>query len=389
MTTQVSPRPRRRRLPWILAGVSAFVALAIVAAFVVPPLIAHRDAEAAYADAVAARDDARAEWDEARAAVREEHAPVDDVVTRAEAVATEEVKPYLDEALWDEVVQLVDEVAEIEQGVPNSDDAPAPGPSEAPADTEALRAATDRARDAAEAYEDGAAAFAAAAEALADAVPRIEQTTTTLRETITEAANRLEEENISAESVARIRMHAAARLAATSEENVSAYVSQYATRAQEVEESQAAELAEKDQGDGLVEVRLEIEEFVRSITGAARVDFDWEPIVNGLGDGVSAGGMVEWQYSDGGYATMTLSNSVAAYWPDERFESLVVHESGHVITSQCREMLLDTFDGDVEMMATAWAIGMGYTNTWGNGVDFYYDGVWPPDDLIEESKSCR
>lgn len=388
MTTQTSTRPRRR-LPWILAGASAFVVLAIVAAFVVPPLIAHRDAEAAYAEAIAARDDVRVEWEEARTALREQRAPVEDVVTRAEAVATDEVKPYLDEALWDEVVELVDEVAEIEQGIPNSDDAPDTGAQEAPDDTAALREATECARDDAETYEEGAAGFAAAAEALGDAVPRLEQTTASLRETITEAADRLEEENISAESVARIRMHSAARLAATSEESVSAYVSQYAARAREVEESQEAELAEKDQGDGLVEVRLEIEEFVRSITGAARVDFDWEPIVNGLGDGVSAGGVVEWQYSDGGYATMTLSNSIAAYWPDERFESLVVHESGHVITSQCREMLLETFDGDVELMATAWAIGMGYTNTWGNGVDFYYDGTWPPDDLIEESKSCR
>jgi hypothetical protein len=148
-------------------------------------------------------------------------------------------------------------------------------------------------------------------------------------------------------------------------------------------------MEEKDQGDGLIQTRLEIEEFVRSITGGVRVDFDWAPIVNGLGDGDSAGGRVTWQYLDGGSATMELSNSVAAHWPDTRYESLVAHESGHVITAKCQDLLVDTFDGDAELMATSWAIGMGYTDGWGNGVNFYYGGVAPAQDLVDATTACR
>lgn len=390
MTTQrPAEAPRRRRRTWIITGVVAavIVAAVIAALVIVPPIVERRAAEDRYETAIAERDAARDAWEQSRAEVQEARPPADDALTLAEAVATDDAKPYLNADLFAEVTGLVDEITTIEDTLPDLADALAE-PSE-PDTTEEYLDAAERALSETETLEEGTAIFTAAADGFEQLVPDLESATAELRASIPEGADRLESENISSESVARIRLQHAADLAASSDENVAYYVEEYVGRAQDVEASQKAEMAEKEQGDGLADVRLEVEEFVRSITGDARVDFDWAPIVNGLGQGVSAGGVVEWQYTDGGYATMALSNSVAAYWPDERFESLVVHESGHVITSQCRDMLVDTFDGDVEMMATAWAIGMGYTNTWGNGVDFYYGGAWPPDDLIEASKACR
>ena len=379
------PRAPRKWIPWTI--VAAVVVVAVVLALIfVPPVLERRSAQERYTAAVEQRNAAATAYEEHGADAADALSAAEDVLEVADAVATGEAEPYLDAELFSAAVATADEVREI--SVPDAAD-PITVEAESYETADEYRAAADALEHEADALRADADALAEAASVLEEKAPELEQTVAELRATIPERADEIEADNISSEARVRIDLHYAADLAATSDEYVEYYIGEYASAAKAVEESQAAELAEKDQGDGLAETRLEIEGFVRSIVGDARVDFDWAPIVNGLGEGVSAGGYVEWHYLDGGYATMQLSNSVAAYWPDPRFEGLVAHESGHVITSQCQDMLNDTFDGDAELMATAWAIGMGFDDPWGNGVDFYFDGVPPDQELIEATKSCR
>ncbi|WP_441842733.1 hypothetical protein [Microbacterium gubbeenense] len=368
----------------IVAGV--LVVALIAALLFVPPFLERRSAEDRYAAAVEERNAAASDYDDQRTLADDGRAVAGEALEVADAVATDEAEPYLDPDGFDTVREIADELRS----------APAPDPQGAgtiePETYDTVEAYTT----AAEALEDEAAALREDADALAEAAtlfdekaPQLDTAVAELRAEIPDRADQIEKDNISSEARVRIDLQYAADFAATSEDHVAYYIGEYAAAAAAVEDSQASEIAEKDQGDGHSDTRLEVEEFVRSIVGDARVDFDWAPIVNGLGEGVSAGGYVEWHYLDGGYATMELSNSVAAYWPDPRFEGLVAHEAGHVITSQCQDLLNDTFEGDAELMATSWAIGMGFDNPWGNGVDFYLDGVPPEQELIDATKSCR
>jgi len=374
---------RRRWIPWVAVAAVA----GVTAVFVVAPMLEHRNAERRY-------EAARIAWNEARDAWEQQHAEWDDAhqsaraaTDLAAAVTSEQALPYLDDELAADAQRLVGLIDDAIDAVPDAREPDATAPD--PETTDELIDAAEALDEQEAAYTDAAGGYAEAAEALTGLVPELEGAIGDLRASIPEQAAAIEEANISSSTESRIRLYYAAETAATSDDSVDYYVDAYAEAAAAVEQSQRDELAEKDQGDGLLETRLEVEEFVRSITGGVRVDFDWEPVVNGLGDGESAGGRVTWQYLDGGSATMELSNSVAAHWPDSRYESLVAHESGHVITAKCQDLLVDTFDGDAELMATAWAIGMGYTDAWGNGVNFYYDGIVPADDLVEATLACR
>jgi hypothetical protein len=357
------------------------------AALVVVPALEHRGAEQRYEAAGAARQEARGEWDVERASWDEADARAQDAMTLAAAVTPAEALPYLDGA----AVSAVEEVAgAVEAAYRQAPDVNIPEVDISdPETTDELNAAAEAFEAQTDAYARAATGYSEGHALLIDLTPDLTAAADDLLSSIPEQAAALEAANISSTAQSRIRLHYAAEAAASSEDSVDYYVAAYAEAAEGVEQSQRDEMEEKDQGDGLIQTRLEIEEFVRSITGGVRVDFDWAPIVNGLGDGDSAGGRVTWQYLDGGSATMELSNSVAAHWPDTRYESLVAHESGHVITAKCQDLLVDTFDGDAELMATSWAIGMGYTDGWGNGVNFYSGGVAPAQDLVDATTACR
>lgn len=377
---------RGRWIPWVATG-AVVAAGGAVAVFVVMPAIEHRGAEDRYAQSEAA-------WQEARAGLQAEQSAWDAADTQAQealalaaAVTPDAALPYLDEDLVAGVKSAESEFEAAYDDVPAAVFGQLALPD--PQTTEELRDAADALDALTGEYERAAEQFGDVEASVTDLTPELEAAAGAVRDSIPGTAVAVEEANISSTATSRIRLHYAADTAATSDDNVEYYVTAYAEAAQAVEQSQADEMAQKDQGDGLVDARLEVEEFVRSISGGVRVDFDWAPIVNGLGEGDSAGGRVTWQYLDGGSATMELSNSVAAHWPDSRYESLVAHESGHVITAKCQDMLVDTFDGDAELMATAWAIGMGYTDSWGNGVNFYYDGVAPAQDLVDATTGCR
>lgn len=134
--------------------------------------------------------------------------------------------------------------------------------------------------------------------------------------------------------------------------------------------------------------RTEIEDFARSIAGGVRIDFTWQDIVIGHGQGRSAAGTATWDTADNGYSSVTLTNSIARYWTEwAGYRSLVAHEIGHSITSKCYEMFRDgPFGNDNERWATAWAIGMGYTVSAANGSDLY--GA-PTAEQINATMSCR
>lgn len=133
--------------------------------------------------------------------------------------------------------------------------------------------------------------------------------------------------------------------------------------------------------------RPEIEAFARSLAGGVPVDFAWAPEVNGYGLDGSSGGYATWNTAQYGYSTITLSDNVAERWPEEGVQALVVHETGHAITSKCYDLYAAApFNSDDEMFATSWAISMGYDD--GNG-----SGEWaygrPSDEQIAAAAACR
>jgi len=171
------------------------------------------------------------------------------------------------------------------------------------------------------------------------------------------------------------------------DDSIAEYLVSYLDAAHALEASHAEEIAEK--AGPLLDRRLAVQAFARSLAGGVLLDFDWAPTVNGYGIGGSYGGTSYWSSSDGGSATVTLSDSVATMWPGAGVQSLVAHEVGHAILARtdCNTLFFDSefADGGEEPWATAWAIGLGYTAD-GNGESIYGR---PADALIQLSTQCR
>ncbi|WP_243225937.1 hypothetical protein [Microbacterium sp. CIAB417] len=147
-------------------------------------------------------------------------------------------------------------------------------------------------------------------------------------------------------------------------------------------ESEQAELAEK--AGPLHDARVEIEAFARSLAPDVLLDFDWSPTVPGY-DGPSNGGWTTWWYGDPGYATIALSDYIAESWPASWAKALVAHEVGHAISVKCEAMYDSSNQDTIEEWATAWAIGMGFTDP-ANGTDVY--GA-PSSAMIDAAAACR
>ena len=242
------------------------------------------------------------------------------------------------------------------------------------AETEALRELAEAARRSAGGLESAEEATRTSGLAFLAAMPA--------------AATAVEGANVSARIPDRIAFRAAA--AAVSEtagrwegeapERVAAYVDAATT----LEASHAAEDAEK--AGPLYERRIAVEAFARSIAGGVPLEFDWALTANGFGQGGSYGGTAEWNLADGGWASITFSDSVAALWDDFGVRSLIAHEVGHAITAKCHATVMTPeIVTDNEQWATAWAIGWGYTGD-GSGESLYGR---PSDELIELSRACR
>lgn len=137
--------------------------------------------------------------------------------------------------------------------------------------------------------------------------------------------------------------------------------------------------------------RAKVEEFALSLAGGVPIDFEWAPIVNGFGTNGTSGGTSTfstngYEYS---YSEMSLSNNIAEEWPDFSMQALVAHETGHSISGkpECYAMMnAAPFNGDIEVFATAWAIGQGFDDHNGSGEWLYGR---PTDEQINVSKGCR
>lgn len=198
----------------------------------------------------------------------------------------------------------------------------------------------------------------------------------------------VEAANFDAENAPHIAFRGAvADLGSVTDDAITEYLVSYLDAAHALEASHAEEIGEK--AGPLLDERLTVEAFARSLAGGVLLDFDWATTVNGYGTGGSYGGTSYWQSSDGGYATITLSDSVATMWPGAGVQSLVAHEVGHAILARtdCNTLFFDSefADGGEEPWATAWAIGLGYTAD-GNGESIYGR---PTDGLIQLSAQCR
>lgn len=157
----------------------------------------------------------------------------------------------------------------------------------------------------------------------------------------------------------------------------------YAAQAVTLAASTQSELAEK--AGPLYDTRLDIEAYARSIAGGVVLDFDWAPIVNGLGGADGMAGTATWNTIRGGFSTITLTDSVAENWPSADARALVAHEVGHSITSKCSDLFDSEDQAANEAWATAWAISLGHTAE-GNGTQAY---GYPGDDLIATAATCR
>lgn len=153
--------------------------------------------------------------------------------------------------------------------------------------------------------------------------------------------------------------------------------------AAQVVASQDAELAEKS--GPLMNARLEVEAFARSLAPGVLLEFDWAPVVSGAGYNGSMGGYTTWWWNDPDRAVIQLSNSVAEQWPAERSRALVAHEVGHAISVKCENMYDSSTQDSIEKWATAWAISMGFTDD-ANGVWAY---GYPPQSYIDAAAGCR
>lgn len=229
--------------------------------------------------------------------------------------------------------------------------------------------------------------FDTAGQSAEDAARTLEEAGVTAITSAADAAAGFEAAHVSARNLDVIALRSAAERLQQAEgsldETTAAAYTDLEAAASQMLVSEQAELAEK--GGPLYDARLEIEAFARSLAPGVLLDFDWSEFVNGYGYADSMGGYATWWYADPGYATIELSNSVAAYWPGARSEALVAHEVGHAISVKCDGMYDDSDQNNIEAWATAWAISMGFTDA-ANGTSAYGP---PPQSLIDAAAGCR
>ena len=209
-----------------------------------------------------------------------------------------------------------------------------------------------------------------------------------LLDALVAAGPTVEAESFDGNNAPRIAFRSAIdALGAASPDQVGETIDGYLDAAHGLEASHAAELAEK--AGPLFDARMAVQEFARSMSGGVMLEFDWAVTVNGYGTGGSYGGTSYWLVADGGQATITLSDSVAAQWPGAGVQALVVHEVGHAILARqdCNVLFFESelYPGEEESWATAWAIGLGYTAD-GSGESIYGR---PSEQLIALSQECR
>lgn len=373
-------RPRGRRAGLIWTGVGIVVLAAACTAVQVSANLGYDDALSGFETAVDGAEDSGFVLDE-------ELAALDGTLAVASGIVEADSGTLMDTASKDALVAAVEEAqttmtdgaAVREQELPSTGDKPA-WAWELFGETAQLNSERDEAEaldeDFDTAGEDAGKASSAVAEAGAAAVA-----------SAADAAAGFEAAHISARNPDIIALRSAAERVQLSDgaldEAASAAYADLEAAASQMLVSEQAELAEKS--GPLYSARLEVEEFARSLAPGVLLDFDWSELVNGYGYGDSMGGYATWWYQDPGYATIELSDSVAAHWPGARSQALVAHEVGHAISVKCDGMYDDSDQANIEAWATAWAISMGFTDA-ANGTSAY--GA-PPQSMIDAAAGCR
>lgn len=238
---------------------------------------------------------------------------------------------------------------------------------------------------------DSALVAADAADALVDVASAHEAAlSSTMTDALTQAADaapQFEAAHVSARNLDIVALREAASQLRDEAENPSGNAdtlfAALESTANQVLASEQAEMAEKT--GPLMQTRIEIEAYARSLAPGVLLDFDWATLVNGTGLNGSLSGRATWWYQSGGYSTIELSNSVAEQWPADRSKALVAHEVGHSISVRCEGMYDTSTAENIEAWATAWAISMGHTDD-ANGVWAY---GYPSEELIMQAAKCR
>lgn len=380
------PPPERRGgrsgavVGWVLG-------LSVAALVIGGGALVHTNANLAFDDALAAaRDaatDARAAQEEVADAAEESAAEVGAAESIIAVAGDDLVDPAARTVFADATAANAAEVSAaqtlVAEPIPTPDD-------EKPLWTWELFEAVPGFASQTDSLDDLTSDLVAADAALDTADAALEIAADPLYSSIEGAADALEAANVSARNAVVIAFRAAADAAAqrTMIDPASARAfADYAAKAAELKASAQAQLEAKS--GPLSASRLEVESFARSIAGGVLLEFDWAPFVNGVGGRSGISGTATWNTANGGFSTITLSNSVAEWWPGAASKALVAHEVGHAITSKCHEMFDSADQAANEAWATAWAISMGHTND-GNGVQAY---GYPPQELIEKAATCR
>lgn len=375
-----APRRRRRRAGLIWTSLGIVLLAGACAAVQLSANLGYDEARVAFEDSV---DDAG----NSGSVLDDELTALDGSIAVAAAIADADSGILMDVASKDALVSAVDEAsaaasdgaAVAEQQFPHADEKPA-WAWELFGETTQLN--SDRAT-----VDDLITDLEGAGASAVGAAGAVKEAGVAAITSAADAATDFEAAHISARNLDIIALRSAAEQlqqndSALDETAASAYDDLEAA-ASKMLTSEQAELAEK--GGPLYNARLEIEAFARGLAPGVLLDFDWSQLVGGYGDAESMGGYATWWYGDPGYATIELSNSVAAYWPGARSEALVAHEVGHTMSIKCEGMYDDSTQENIEAWATAWAISMGYTDI-ANGTSAY--GA-PPQSLIDAAAGCR
>jgi hypothetical protein len=379
-----APQARPSRVRTVLAwsiGTAAAVAIGVGAGFVHVSANESFDAAASeLQDAVEATAGTQELLDRTVLTLESSLTSADQLVTGA---ADDLVDPAARTALADAAAAASASVDESTQLLEDELD---DGSADKPFWTWQLRTSTAQLEERASDVADQGAQLAASKTELEAADELMDDAAVTLFASVTPAAAALEAANVSARTAAVLDFRDAA--AAVAEEaqvdaDSAVALSVYATRAATLKESAQAELAEK--AGSLYATRLEIEAYARSISGGVVLDFDWAPVVNGMGGSAGIGGLATWDSDRGGFSTITFSDSVAEWWPNADSRALVAHEVGHAISAKCHEKFDWESQDANEEWATAWAISMGHTAL-GNGVQAY---GYPSQAMIDVAATCR
>ncbi|MBV0895626.1 hypothetical protein [Microbacterium sp. NC79] len=378
------PQPKKKRRTGLIITMTVvtLAAIAGVIGFIMWQSAAEATYEAAVAQLEQTQDDVVAANTVGTATLADAEVRQLAADTIAQTATAGLFDPALAQSFTDSVTALDDALA----GAPDALSAPrSPGempalPWEREAEAAAISARADAANDDIVAFDQGIAA-------VATATTTVDSAATDFFGSATEYSESLLAENIAAKNETKLSFERASSVLTqlTQLDGSSATaVSTYVDAATVLVASQQAELDEK--AGPLLTARLEVEQFARDLAPGLMLDFDWAPIVAGAGGGLSVGGTTHW-WMDPGYATITLSDSVAELWGsryDSMVRALVAHEIGHALTIRCGDMYDWSTQESIEQWATAWAIARGYTGE-GNGVSVYGE---PPQSMVEAAQSC-